>query len=263
MKNYLICLLGLASCGLNTMEIQEQINPKEKDFVALLSALLNKKQDSDQQIVTLNQQGVNLAILANDMRNNPLFREKIINEILLIPENSSENADQVFEFLITRGGINVDEKDTISGNPLLAKAVMYDKEHLAKALIRGGAHINAVNDVGETPLFLAARKGKIKMARLLLQYQANPNIPDFAHSTPLITAAINGHTDIVKLLLNHKADPYYTDQSYRTAAEWANENGHKEIAHLIRSATRNQPKKSRIYEGEEPRAVSKKIKKDI
>ena len=53
---------------------------------------------------------------------------------------------------------------------------------------------NTMNQQGETPLFVAARKGREKVVKALLErVDVNPNTADICGKTPLYIAAKEGH----------------------------------------------------------------------
>jgi hypothetical protein len=69
-----------------------------------------------------------------------------------------------------------------------------------------GRAINLVNDVGETPLFYAARGGMPAVCRLLIDRGANPNIGRLG-AVPLIASCFLGDIKMVELMLSEGADP--------------------------------------------------------
>ena len=70
-------------------------------------------------------------------------------------------------------------------------------------LTASGARINAIGDMGYTPLHYATMKGRIEVANKLLALGADPSIRNELGDTPM-DAAINGsHADMIKLLKRH------------------------------------------------------------
>jgi hypothetical protein len=70
----------------------------------------------------------------------------------------------------------------------------------ARAALACGGSPNVRNDLGETPLLLAAANGHGEMVQLLLQHGANPALADMLGQTALSAAQAKGHTGIVEVL---------------------------------------------------------------
>jgi len=121
-----------------------------------------------------------------------------------------------------------------------------------KALIAKGAHVNAVNQNGCTPLHYAASKNKqevclpvllevvllleeafncinfpsssphpflflhIQIAIMLLENGADPDATDHFESTPLHRAAAKGNLKMVQILLQHNASVNIQDSEGNT-----------------------------------------------
>jgi ankyrin repeat protein len=75
-----------------------------------------------------------------------------------------------------------------------------------KHLVEAGRDINAVEDMGTTPLHHAAEHDYREIAVFLLDRGAEVNVFDELGKTPLHLAAKEGHHEIVTLLLSHGAD---------------------------------------------------------
>jgi len=69
-------------------------------------------------------------------------------------------------------------KVRVDGLPLLSWAVMIDNLPLAELLLRAGSPVNAVDDVGRTPLMLAAMIGANSMSQWLSKSGADSGIKD-------------------------------------------------------------------------------------
>lgn len=92
------------------------------------------------------------------------------------------------------------------------------------------AYANHANEMGWTPLLLAAQNGHHSICEALLLARANVNAATSGtRLTPLMLAASNGHADTVHLLLDPKwtrprdsrADPWQTSLDGRTALDFA------------------------------------------
>ena len=92
---------------------------------------------------------------------------------------------------------------------LFALAAMGDADGLLTAL-GAGACANEKDELGRTPLFVAARNNRLKAVRALLASGADPNLAALDGQTPLSTACLHTlsqecDTDIVRKLVNHGA----------------------------------------------------------
>lgn len=82
-------------------------------------------------------------------------------------------------------------------------ATLANNREVVKLLLTHEANANAKdNEVGDTPLILAAGKGYKEIAELLLAYGADVNAADNL-GTPLAWATHTGHADIANLLRQH------------------------------------------------------------
>jgi len=80
-----------------------------------------------------------------------------------------------------------------------------DIDSLAKALESKSGDLEAKNEQGKSPLYLAIEKGNTKIIALLLAAGADINTQEKFGYTPLAIAAMRGNLDLVKLLLEKGA----------------------------------------------------------
>lgn len=73
-----------------------------------------------------------------------------------------------------------------------------------RRLIKKGADINFISENGETPLYIAARQGDVKIVGWLLKRGAKNNVSK--DITPLHIAAIFGYFEVVELLIKGDND---------------------------------------------------------
>ncbi len=109
------------------------------------------------------------------------------------------------------------------------------RDDLAKAdqLIRGGANVNAANDLGVTPLWAASINGSVALVTRLLEAGANPNAALMSGETPLMVASRSGKTAAVETLLAKSANPNARGARGQTALMWAVSQGHADVVKLL------------------------------
>ena len=77
---------------------------------------------------------------------------------------------------------------------------------MVKEWIDRGADINAKDTRGRTPLYYAARNGKLTVVEVLLEKGAEVNARCEKNRTALIVASSNNHEGIVRSLIKHRAN---------------------------------------------------------
>jgi len=88
----------------------------------------------------------------------------------------------------------------------LSAAVRLNELSQIKALLEDGADINTTDELGESPLHIAAVNGHLQAATLLVAKAADVNAGDVRGLTPLHAAAWSGSSEIVALLIDKGAD---------------------------------------------------------
>lgn len=119
------------------------------------------------------------------------------------------------------------------GATALHWAAHWDDSGLADLLLRAGAKVDAVNDLGVTPLSLACANGSAGMVKRLLASGADPNRPRVP-VPPLLTCARTGSVDAVQALLAARADANAREPLRdQTALMWAVAQGHVNVARVL------------------------------
>lgn len=131
------------------------------------------------------------------------------------------------------------------GQKSLFQAVMENNEASVKLLLAEGAEVDARDEIGKTPLLIAAEKGYFPIVLLLIQKGADINAQHNLHWTALMFAAGNGHSDIVKHLVENGANTNFISKSDYTALILASAGGYAEIVDLLlENGADTSPKKN-------------------
>ncbi|NXC24508.1 TEX14 kinase, partial [Campylorhamphus procurvoides] len=113
---------------------------------------------------------------------------------------------------------------SIKGDSLEAELHDYVREGnyvKVKKLLKKGVFVDAVNSMGQTPLFTAALLGLSKVVDVLLDYGSDTNHRSYDGSTPVHAAAFSGNQGLLSKLLDAGGDLRAHDQYGRTPEHWA------------------------------------------
>src|ERR1700737_3064443 len=95
---------------------------------------------------------------------------------------------------------------SLGAAPDVARAASWEHSETADLLVRARADVNAANDLGITPLFLACANGNAVIAGMLLSAGATPNAASSVGVSPLMVAARTGSVAVVKALFAKEAN---------------------------------------------------------
>jgi uncharacterized protein len=129
--------------------------------------------------------------------------------------------------------IYAQEAPSGDGSTPLHWAAYRDDFAKADQLIRGGANVNAANDLGATPLWAASINGSVTLIKRLLDAGANPNAALVSGETPLMVAARSGKAAAVETLLAKGANPDAKGARGQTALMWAVAQGHSDVIKVL------------------------------
>ena len=133
-------------------------------------------------------------------------------------------------------GVDVDtliRYDDANSTPLLV-ASQLGYVNLVELLIDRKANLDFINNNGDSPLIMAAYKGKKWVVSLLIEAGAKIDIRDRASSaTPLMIASYQNYYDIVDMLIDSKADINAVDMVGWTSLMSAAAAGNLDIIELL------------------------------
>lgn len=100
-------------------------------------------------------------------------------------------------------------------------------------LFEKGASVDRKDELGRSPVHLAAMNGHSEVVRVLLSNGADPDLKEIHGQTALWQAAFNGHRDVVSLLLRKGADPETEDKMGKTPLSIALSRGHQIVVNQL------------------------------
>ena len=132
--------------------------------------------------------------------------------------------------------VEVNSRDKNGSTPLhhaLKLAFEGGNDNIAWLLLDHGSDAHVCNNLGKTPLHLAAENGYLELTRKLLQLNVEVNSRDKNGATPLLFASGNGHMGVSQLLLDHNADVHVRDCHGNTPLHRAASNCRLEVARIL------------------------------
>lgn len=153
-----------------------------------------------------------------------------------------DDAPAVSSFLLGQDKVQVEARTGQDESPLMM-AALKGRLEAARRLIARKAE---VNKPGWAPLHYAATNPDaeaLPMVRMLLEHHAYIDAESPNGTTPLMMAAHYGHPSVVKLLLEEGADPMLKNQQGLSAIDFANRAQRAESAEIIAASVRaRQPR---------------------
>ena len=169
-------------------------------------AVINQKNEAGETPLTLAIKNGNVDIITLVAKRAKASLKNTAGEAPLFLAIGLGDMD-LLDHLIERGA-KVNRKS--NGVTPLAQTAIVNKPRTAAFLIEHGAIVNKPTDNGETPLYIATKKGHDLVAGILISKSADP-IGDTNWKTKIGTpllhiAAAHGNPEIVRLLVNNGAD---------------------------------------------------------
>lgn len=125
------------------------------------------------------------------------------------------NHRKMVKFLI-QVGAGVDAYDTNNITPLHVASELGDTIVVEYLLVDGGAFVNVIDDVGETPLFYALRGQHADVVKKLVECKANLVVRNDEGETPLdfcLSIQASSMVELLNFFLNENSSPYINSPS--------------------------------------------------
>lgn len=148
-----------------------------------------------------------------------------------------DDAERSALFLLGQERVQVEHRNAKGESPLMM-AALKGKPDVVRRLIERRAE---VNKPGWTPLHYAAThpgENSVAVVRLLLEHHAYIDAESPNRSTPLMMAAHYGHPRVVRLLLEEGADPLLKNEQGLSAIDFAHRANRADAAEAIAAAVR-------------------------
>ena len=140
--------------------------------------------------------------------------------------DGAKDGDVVGVKLFLIAGMSPEVRNDAGETPLLL-ASRYDHAQAARALLEGGADVNARDKRGFTPLMRAVLNGSVETVQTLMAFKPDLNAqttdpdPDTSGSTALMYAVAKDRKEVVDMLLDAGADINESDVYVGSALTWA------------------------------------------
>jgi ankyrin repeat protein len=168
--------------------------------------------------------------------------EKTLSDAII--RRDIKTTKHIIKHVMPISNININHADRY-GNTFLHQAGYFKFATIIKYLIDHGADVNAVNDMGQTPLHYLQRSEPVwnyseetdivAIAKCLINHGIDVNAIDDYGDTCLHAAAKNGNLDMVKYLLDSGVNKDHIDKNGYTGADIASGHGNSKMAKYIES----------------------------
>ncbi|XP_067662108.1 ankyrin repeat domain-containing protein 17-like [Haliotis asinina] len=137
--------------------------------------------------------------------------------------------------VLGQGRMNLNRGGVTGDTPVIVAADKGQKD-VVELLVREGADVSRVNDVGNNALHVACRGGHVDVAEFILSLnRVDVNSRGWRSRTPLMEAAANGRREVVELLMKEGADVSLRDDDGNNTFHLACVGEHLEVAEFLLS----------------------------
>ncbi|MDI9408013.1 MAG: ankyrin repeat domain-containing protein [Candidatus Pacebacteria bacterium] len=144
--------------------------------------------------------------------------------------------------LLLKANAKLDIKND-NGWTALMWASYKNNSDVGKTLIRAGSEVNTVatagENIGKTPLLMAAKNGNSQLVTQLVEAKADVNQADADGETALMFAAKSGNRDALQSLIAADANVDATDNDGTTALMFAVKSGNRDAVQSLIAANAN------------------------
>lgn len=176
---------------------------------------------------------------------NGKYQQSLLNGILFEEIKSADKDSKKLVKLALSLGADPNAMSTESNTSAMTLCACNSQRNIMKVLLKSGAHVNAKNTYGNTPLILAVEYGNKEIIKMLLDVSAGVNAQNIHGCTALMKAAWKGEAQLVRSLLDAGADISLKSISQETALNFAQLFGHQNIVNMLKEAdsTKSESKK--------------------
>ena len=172
--------------------------------------------------------------MQNHIKRFPWYHDPERNTQLLHAAVMEDQSAIVAELILSHANLNAVNN---VGQNALHIAAMSQAGDAAKLLLSGNNIVlNALDKAGFSPLHYAAKVGSVRLINLLCDSGADINQKTLAGQTSLALACILGNEGAVAALIEYEPDLTQLNSDGLTAAQLALLNGHYAIANLLQDA---------------------------
>jgi len=183
---------------------------------------------------------------------------------------TDSNNDTARDYAIEEYQNDVRDYLTNEKRPSIHQATFDGLIEKVERMVEQGADVNARDNVGRTPLHIAAAENHTLDMRVLFNLGADLNAKDGQGRTPMMYAAADGKADAVTLLVSQQANVQLEDEDGMRAYDWARSSGNNQLTSFLGLITKDRNKflrkgKNRDQQKEEVKEqrIEKELEKRI